>query len=189
MNFRSGSTVFCNARKRGPKRPAKKLPGAYSTGGEQVNTEDKSDTDISEEELPEEQRAYIRKMIEKLMEKRIFVVYGDEDEAAEPVVFDEGGRRELCNAICCSFIFALTKRDVEKGIVKWNPKKPYFIARDEDGYCPHLDRVTLMCMVWDDRPERCRNFDCRQDKNVWLDWGKGILHEDVFNHLPAKKQK
>lgn len=137
-----------------------------------------------QEELPEEQRAYIKKMIEKLMEKKILVVYGDEDEKDETVVFDEGGRRELCRAICCSFIFALTKKDVEKGIVKWNPKRPYFIAREEDGYCPHLDRETLMCKVWEDRPERCKNYDCRKDTNVWIDWEKKILSKDVFKHLP-----
>jgi Fe-S-cluster containining protein len=137
-----------------------------------------------QEELPEEQRAYIKKMIEKLMEKKILVVYGDEDEKDETVVFDEGGRRELCRAICCSFIFALTKKDVEKGVVKWNPKRPYFIAREEDGYCPHLDRETLMCKVWEDRPERCKNYDCRKDTNVWIDWEKKILSKDVFKHLP-----
>jgi len=137
-----------------------------------------------QEELPEEQRAYIKKMIEKLMEKKILVVYGDEDEKDDTVVFDEGGRRELCRAICCSFIFALTKKDVEKGVVKWNPKRPYFIAREEDGYCPHLDRETLMCKVWEDRPERCKNYDCRKDTNVWIDWEKKILSKDVFKHLP-----
>jgi len=137
-----------------------------------------------QEELPEEQRAYIKKMIEKLMEKKILVVYGDEDEKDETVVFDEGGRRELCRAICCSFIFALTKKDVENGVVKWNPKRPYFIAREEDGYCPHLDRETLMCKVWEDRPERCKNYDCRKDTNVWIDWEKKILSKDVFKHLP-----
>ncbi len=137
-----------------------------------------------QEELPEEQRVYIKKMIEKLMEKKILVVYGDEDEKDETVVFDEGGRRELCRAICCSFIFALTKKDVEKGVVKWNPKRPYFIAREEDGYCPHLDRETLMCKVWEDRPERCKNYDCRKDTNVWIDWEKKILSKDVFKHLP-----
>ena len=137
-----------------------------------------------EEELTEEQRIYMKEMIQKLMEKGIFVVYGDEDETAETVVFDEMGSRELCKSICCSFIFALTKKDVEKGIVKWNPKRPYFIARDEDGFCPHLDREKLICTIWEDRPERCRNYDCRKDQNVWLNWEKKILNKDVFEHLP-----
>jgi hypothetical protein len=137
-----------------------------------------------EEELTEEQRTYMKEMIQKLMEKGIFVVYGDEEETAETVVIEKMGSREFCKSICCSFIFALTKKDVEKGIVKWNPKRPYFIARDEDGFCPHLDREKLTCTIWEDRPERCRNYDCRKDQNVWLNWENKILNKDVFEHLP-----
>jgi len=136
-----------------------------------------------EEYFTEEQRAYIKEMVEKLMEKGILVVYGDEDEKEEGVCFDDGGRKKECKAICCSFIFALTKNDVKKGIIQWNPKRPYFIARDDDGYCPHLDRKTLQCTSWEDRPERCRNYDCRRDTNVWKDWEKGILNKDAFKHL------
>jgi hypothetical protein len=136
-----------------------------------------------EGEMTEEQRAYMKEMIQKLMEKGIFVVYGDEDGAGE-IIFEESGRRELCRSICCSFTFALTKKDVEKGVVKWNPKRPYFVARDEDGYCPHLDRKTLLCTIWEDRPERCRNYDCRNELIVWDNWERKILNKDVFNHLP-----
>jgi hypothetical protein len=134
--------------------------------------------------ITEEQRAYIKEMVEKLMEKGILVVYGDENETKETYVFHDEGRKDLCRAVCCSFIFALTKKDVEKGIAKWNPKRPYFIARDEDGYCPHLDRETYTCTIWEDRPERCRNYDCRKDQNVWVDWEKKILNKAVFDHLP-----
>jgi len=139
----------------------------------------------ADEYFTEEQKTYIKEMVEKLMEKRILVVYGDEDEKGVGVCFDDGGRRKQCKAVCCSFIFALTKSDVEKGIIQWNPKRPFFIARDDDGYCPHLDRKTLQCTIWEDRPERCRNYDCRSDKNVWEDWDKGILNKDVFKHLPG----
>jgi Fe-S-cluster containining protein len=144
--------------------------------------------DDSDEEagVTEEQRAYIREMVERLMEKRIFVVYGDEDGTEEVSEFDHEGRKDTCKAVCCSFVFALTKKDVEKGIAQWNPKRPYFIARDADGFCPHLNRANLMCMIWDDRPERCRNYDCRKDKNVWDDWEKETLNRDAFRHLPEK---
>jgi Fe-S-cluster containining protein len=59
-------------------------------------------------------------------------------------------------------------------------------ARDADGYCSHLDRKTYRCLIWEDRPERCRNYDCRKDSNIWHDWGKEIINTDVFNHLPKK---
>lgn len=137
-----------------------------------------------EDVVSEEERAYIKKMIERLMEKGFFVVYGDEADKEKTVLFDPAGRKELCKAICCSFVFPLTKKEVEKGIIKWNPKRPYFIARDEDGYCPHLDRKSSLCKIWEDRPERCRKYDCRKDQNVWIDWKGKVLNKDLFKHLP-----
>jgi hypothetical protein len=151
-----------------------------------MDIDDKTTISHSEEEriVSEEERAYIKKMIERLMEKGFFVVYGDEADEEKNVLFDPGGRKELCKAICCSFVFALTKKEVDKGIIKWNPKRPYFIARDEDGYCPHLDRKSLLCKIWKDRPERCRKYDCRKDQNVWIDWKGKVLNKDLFKHLP-----
>jgi len=139
-----------------------------------------------EDVISEEERTYMRKMIEKLMEKGIFVVYGDESNEEKTVLFDPKGRKELCKAICCSFVFALTKKEVQKGIIKWNPKRPYFIARDDDGFCPHLDRESLLCKIWEDRPERCRKYDCRKDQNVWIDWKGKVLNKGVFKHLTKK---
>lgn len=150
---------------------------------DKINSEDNSDEEIV---ISEEERAYIRKMLEKLIDLGMAAVYGDEDDSEEFAVFDHEGRKDSCKAICCSFVFALTKEEVEKGIVKWNPKRPYFIARDEDGYCPHLNRETLKCEIWDDRPLRCRKYDCRKDPNIWLDWEKGIINRDAFRHLPKK---
>jgi len=151
-----------------------------------MDIDDKTTMRHSDEEevVSEEERADIKKMIERLMEKGFFVVYGDEADEEKTVLFDPGGRKELCKAICCSSVFALTKKEVEKGIIKWNPKRPYFIARDEDGYCPHLDRKSLLCKIWEDRPERCRKYDCRKDQNVWIDWKGNTINKDVFKHLP-----
>jgi Fe-S-cluster containining protein len=142
----------------------------------------------SEEEtvISKEERAHLKKILEKFMELGIGAVYGDEDNEEESIEYDHGGRIGICRAICCSFIFALTKEEVKKGAIKWNPKRPYFIARDKDGYCPHLDRKTLLCEKYGDRPLRCKKYDCRKDPNVWIDWEKGIINEDTFKHLPEK---
>jgi Fe-S-cluster containining protein len=43
------------------------------------------------------------------------------------------------------------------------PTRPFFIARDAGGYCPHLQRDTLRCSVWAERPLRCRRYDCREN--------------------------
>lgn len=136
--------------------------------------------------LSEEEKAYIKKMLERLMELGVGAVYGDEDDTEETVLMDCEERKESCKAICCSFIFALTKEEAKKGTIKWNPKRPFFIARDEDGYCPHLDRESLKCKIWGDRPERCRKYDCRKDTNVWADQEEKVLNKDVFNHLPKR---
>ncbi|MEW6002605.1 MAG: YkgJ family cysteine cluster protein [Nitrospirota bacterium] len=152
-----------------------------------MRMDEKSDLDQSGEEvvLSEEERDYIKKMILRMMELGMFAVYGDEDNTEETVLFDPGERKEICRAVCCSFVFALTKEEVKKGIIKWDPKRPYFIARDEDGYCPHLDRKTLKCMIWEDRPKRCQKYDCRKDPNVWINWEKKIINKEIFKHLPG----
>jgi Fe-S-cluster containining protein len=56
---------------------------------------------------------------------------------------------------------------VQQGIVQHNKERPYFIARDDDGYCPHLDREKLHCTIWQNRPLRCRRYQCHDDENVW----------------------
>jgi Fe-S-cluster containining protein len=144
---------------------------------------DQSDEEII---LSEEEKAYIKKMLERLMELGVGAVYGDEDDTEETVLMNCEENKKICRGICCSFIFALTKEEANKETIKWNPKRPFFIARDEDGYCPHLDRESLNCKIWGKRPERCRKYDCRKDKNVWADQEKKILNKDVFKHLPKK---
>lgn len=151
---------------------------------EEKDLQQEEDEDI---ELTEEQRTYIRKMLERFMELGYGAVYGVEDGSEKTVVYDTDDRKALCKSVCCSFVFALTKKDVEMGVAKWNPKRPYFNAKEEDGYCTHLDREKLLCTIWEDRPERCRNYDCRKDQNVWLDWDNKILNQDVFNHLTEKE--
>jgi Fe-S-cluster containining protein len=136
-----------------------------------------------DQEISEEQSAYIKKMLVRLMELGIGAVYGVEENENE-VMIDHNGRLSLCRAVCCSFTFALTKEEVQKGHIKWDPKRPYFIARDDEGFCLHLDRKTFTCSIWEERPERCRHYDCRKDPSVWLDWEKNIINPDVFDHLP-----
>jgi Fe-S-cluster containining protein len=139
-----------------------------------------------DQEISAEQRAYIKKMLERLMELGIGAVYGDEENDNEVMIDDHRGRLSLCRAVCCSFIFALTKEEVQKGHIQWNPKRPYFIARDENGFCTHLDRKTLICSIWEERPQRCRQYDCRQDPNVWIDWEKRVMNPNAFDHLLKK---
>lgn len=117
--------------------------------------------------IPPEKRGRLIRMIEKTLEWGIAAVYGDEDEGVPDADVPCAQLTDRCRAKCCTFIFALTKDEAERGVVRSNPERPFFIARDADGYCPHLDRETLHCQVWNDRPLRCRRYSCACDPNVW----------------------
>jgi len=111
--------------------------------------------------LTEEQRQRIISAMMKMMKLGIGVVYGQEDEAGEDVVIDCAKMLKQCNAKCCSLTFALTKDEVGRGNVRHDPEMPFFVLREKDGFCYHFNRLSLKCTVWEDRPERCRRYDCR----------------------------
>lgn len=87
---------------------------------------------------------------------------------------DCANRLHLCKAACCRLPFALSKQDVQEGIVKWDLGQPYLNARDEQGYCAHLERGTCRCTVYHHRPIPCRGYDCRKDGRIWLDFEKWV---------------
>ena len=131
-------------------------------------------------DLPEPERARLKRMLEKLMELGIAAVYGVEDPSAPEAEVDCADRLSACRAVCCTFVFALTKDDVMAGKVRHDTAKPFFIKRLEDGYCSHLERETLKCGLWDERPGRCRNYDCKTDPGVWADALAGEIDEGLL---------
>lgn len=78
--------------------------------------------------------------------------------------------QHLCGARCCRLQIELTADDVEQGKLRWNLGEPYLLAKDPDGQCVHMDAATKGCTVYDIRPATCREYDCRKDKRVWLDF-------------------
>ena len=114
-----------------------------------------------------EQRNKLLSIMEKMIDMGMAAVYGDEDEGVADANVDCARCIPHCKAKCCTLIFALTKEEVAQGVIQYNQQRPYFIARDADGYCPHMDRQTYACTVWEQRPLRCRRYDCREDKNIW----------------------
>lgn len=120
--------------------------------------------------ITKEEKLRIIRVMNKMMDMGMAAIYGD--EAADEPDADVPCNSVInqCKAKCCTFIFALTKDEVELGLVKTNPDKPYFIARDKDTYCPHLDREKFECEAWENRPLRCRRYDCRDfAEDVWPD--------------------
>jgi Fe-S-cluster containining protein len=127
----------------------------------------KTESDPPEEPaIPEEERQKILSLMQKMMEMGVCAVYGQEDEGVPDATVDCESNLKWCRSICCTFHFALTKEEVKKGHLKHNPSRPFFIAREEDGYCPHLKRDSLRCTVWPERPLRCRRYDCSEDPQV-----------------------
>ena len=80
----------------------------------------------------------------------------------------------LCQGRCCSFSFELTTQDLDEGKVRWEVLDPYLIRHEKDGYCSHRDRKTFDCTVYENRPAVCRQYDCRGDARVWIDFDKRI---------------
>jgi hypothetical protein len=82
---------------------------------------------------------------------------------------------ELCEARCCRLNFALTTQDLNEGRIRWDYARPYWILqRAKDGYCAHNHPDTYRCDAYGQRPAPCRDFDCRSDPRVWLDYEKRI---------------
>lgn len=76
----------------------------------------------------------------------------------------------LCQGRCCGFAVALNPHEVAAGTLRWNLEEPYMLSRETaDGYCAHL-RAGGACECYGDRPASCREFDCRDDRRVWLDY-------------------
>lgn len=88
-------------------------------------------------------------------------------------------RLQLCHAACCRLPFALSKSDVQEGIVKWDLGQPYLNARAADGYCVHLRRDSCHCGIYDHRPIPCRGYDCRKDERIWLDFENRVINPQV----------
>jgi Fe-S-cluster containining protein len=122
---------------------------------------------MDEPPIPEEEKKRVVSALIKMMEMGMGAVYGEEDENVLDAQVECVSLMDRYKAKCCTFTFALTKDEVEAGKIDHNQKKPFFIARDEDGYCPHLERYSMKCSVWDDRPLRCRRYDCTNDPHVW----------------------
>ena len=77
---------------------------------------------------------------------------------------------QYCHAACCRLPFALSRQDLQEGLIRWDLGQPYLIEHGADGYCTHLDRETFACTVRETRPVPCRGFDCRQDSRIWVDF-------------------
>jgi len=80
-----------------------------------------------------------------------------------------------CQACCCRLEVMLISDtgvpDKHIAIDKWGSET---MLRLEDGWCSALDRETLMCSIYENRPWNCREFemgsyDCRDERALSVD--------------------
>ncbi len=143
---------------------------------------------LTEAELNERKRQVAQRLVEKFKDNGMGVMLQQPQidkysfEGAPKI--DCENRVHLCKAACCRLRLALSKQDVEEGIVKWDLSRPYLIARAADGYCHHFERANCRCAIYENRPVPCRGYDCRNDKRIWSDFEKKIVSpqiEELFN--------
>lgn len=99
-------------------------------------------------------------------------------------------RLPICRAACCALTYALSVQDINEGI-RWSLGKPFMNARNSDGYCVHLQRDTLKCSLYEHRPSVCRQYSCRDDRRIWLDFDKMIINPQLFqeaSHIQTEER-
>jgi Fe-S-cluster containining protein len=129
---------------------------------------------LKHEELEEPLERAREEVAQVLMPRVRLADMGDKYAEGQAVEIDCFARIPLCHARCCSFKFFLTKQDLDEGVARWDYGNPYWIKQAADGYCVHSDPQTRGCTIHGKRPHVCRQYDCRNDKRVWIDFEKRI---------------
>jgi len=79
-----------------------------------------------------------------------------------------------CEACCCRLeVMLITDTGVPDHFIvidQWGGRS---MARQNDGWCSALNRNTMMCMIYKNRPQNCRDFemggyDCNAERTAWL---------------------
>jgi uncharacterized protein len=78
-----------------------------------------------------------------------------------------------CAAVCCQLeVLCLTDTGVPDRYLRHNPNGVSSMDRLDDGWCAALDRDTLRCRIYAQRPLICREFemggpDCLAERANW----------------------
>jgi len=129
---------------------------------------------LRQEDLEEPLENARKEVAQVLMPRVRLADMGDKYAEGQAVEIDCFARIPLCHARCCSFKFFLTKQDLDEGGARWDYGNPYWIKQAKDGYCTHCDPQTRGCAIHAKRQHVCRQYDCRYDKRIWVDFEKRI---------------
>jgi Fe-S-cluster containining protein len=129
---------------------------------------------LKHEELEEPLEKAREEVAQVLMPRVRLADMGNKYAEGQAVEIDCASRIPLCHARCCTFRFFLTKQDLDEGLARWDYGNPYWIKQTADGCCTHSDPHTRACTIHTKRPHICRQYDCRNDKRVWIDFEQRI---------------
>ena len=129
---------------------------------------------LRQEDLEEPLENARKEVAQVLMPRVRLADMGDKYAEGQSVEIDCFARLPLCHARCCTFKFFLTKQDLDEGVARWDYGNPYWIKQAKDGYCTHSDPQTRGCTIHGQRPHVCRQYDCRNDQRIWIDFEKRI---------------
>ncbi len=79
-----------------------------------------------------------------------------------------------CEAICCRLTVTLMPGDdPPHWLVAEHENGPATMAKDDDGWCVALDRNSMRCTIYEQRPTLCRTYLmggrlCRHERATWV---------------------
>lgn len=83
------------------------------------------------------------------------------------------GRDVGCRTFCCRLLVRLTPEEKEQ---LYPGEQRISMDKSPDGYCEKLDRTSWKCTIWEERPQACRAFDCREDERIQM-----VIKEQTVN--------
>jgi len=105
-------------------------------------------------------------------------------------ILDCETRHPHCRSACCVFYrVILTEDEVRKRQLLWDLGAPYSLPRGPGGHCAYLERTTLACTVWQDRPHVCRGYSCSKDTEIWKDFDNMVPTERVVAMSRPRRMK
>lgn len=103
----------------------------------------------------------------------------DSDSCAERI--NPAVRCADCDAVCCRLTVVLLPGDsVPAWLTDSDEHGLEIMAKGDDGWCAALDRNTMRCTIYAQRPQVCREFamgggSCRDERMAWFGTSAGAI--------------
>jgi uncharacterized protein len=77
-----------------------------------------------------------------------------------------------CRAACCRLqVLLIGDSDVPETLLEWSDWGGQVMRRESDGWCTALDRESMRCTIYAQRPQVCRDFamagsECIEEREI-----------------------